>query len=203
MSRKLELAGKRFGNLYVISLVPDKIPNRHKWLCKCDCGNTYLAKGYNLANGRVKSCGCNQRKGHKTHGMSHTSLHKRWRSIKDRCTNPRCERYADYGGRGITICDEWENDFVAFMEWALSHGYEESLTIDRIDVNGNYEPDNCRWITLKEQNMNKRNNHFLTFNGETHTLTEWSKIRNIPLSTIYCRIYANKTNEEILAKKEN
>lgn len=203
MPRKYELAGKRFGKLYVLKLTSDKTSNRHKWLCKCDCGNTYMANTSDLVSGHAKSCGCNQHNGRKTHGMSYTSLHKRWRSIKDRCGNPLCKRYADYGGRGITICDEWEKDFTAFMEWALSHGYEESLTIDRIDVNGNYEPGNCRWIPLKEQNSNKRNNHFITFNGETHTLSEWSEIRGIPLRTIYYRIKAHKTNEEILARKEN
>ena len=131
------------------------------------------------------------------HGLSKTSLHKRWRSIKDRCLNPNCSRYMDYGGRGITICDEWRNSFENFRDWAFSHGYEESLTIDRINVDGNYEPDNCRWIPLSEQNMNKRNSHFLTVNGETHTLTEWSKITGISFSALKYRLKNGVSTDNI------
>ena len=103
--------------------------------------------------------------------------------MKTRCLNPNCHAYKDYGGRGITICDEWINSVENFNEWAISNGYNENLTLDRIDVNGNYEPSNCRWTSRKSQANNKRNNHLLTFNNETHTIAEWGAILNInPIS---------------------
>lgn len=115
-------------------------------------------------------------------------LYYSWRHMKERCYNPSCHDYRHWGGRGITVCDAWKNDFLAFKEWALANGYEEGLTIDRIDNDGNYEPSNCRWATRAEQSNNRRCLHYLTYEGETKTISEWSRITGINTTTIYMRI---------------
>lgn len=164
--------------------------NQAYWLCKCDCGNTIVTVGYCLRSGDTKSCGCllneNRGKSSKTHGMTKTRLYHVWLSMKERCYTSTCNTYKNYGGRGIKICDEWlgENGFVNFKEWSLANGYAEDLSIDRIDVNGNYEPSNCRWATRIQQANNKRNNVYITIDGEVHTLTEWCKILNVSRSTV-------------------
>lgn len=122
------------------------------------------------------------------HGLRHSRLYGIWLQMKNRCYNLKTERYPDYGGRGITICNEWKDDFKAFYDWAMSHGYQENLTIDRINNDGNYEPSNCRWITRERQAINKRNNHNITFNGETHCYAEWARITGIPRHAIVNRI---------------
>ena len=111
-----------------------------------------------------------------------------WRKIKHRCTNANNDRWGDYGGRGITVCSEWAESFEAFRDWALANGYRDDLTIDRKDVNGNYEPGNCRWITNQEQQHNRRNNHNITYNGETHTITEWARIYGLSENGLVHRI---------------
>ncbi len=126
--------------------------------------------------------------------------------MKQRCLNPNSEAYKHYGGRGITICEEWKNNFYAFVGWAFNNGYSEELTLDRIDNNGNYCPDNCRWATRLEQAQNQRTNVVLTLNGETHTISEWSRITGIPRTTIQNRIYAGKDVKYVLtfpSKKGN
>lgn len=121
-------------------------------------------------------------------GRKGTRLYSIYNNMLTRCYNSNSRSFAYYGGRGITICDEWLHDFQAFYNWAISHGYRDDLTIDRIDVNGNYEPNNCRWVTRAEQNRNTRQNHFITYNGETRTLREWANILNINYSTLISRI---------------
>lgn len=128
------------------------------------------------------------------HGMKKTRIYKSWERIKRRCNNPKT--YKNYGGRGIKVCDEWSKDFMAFYEWAMANGYRDDLTIDRIDVNGNYEPNNCRWVTMKEQENNRRNNHHITYNGETHTIAEWGDILNIPYKVLLQRITTYKWSIE-------
>ena len=137
------------------------------------------------------------------HGMARTRLYRSWTSMRNRCNWKKDKEYKHYGGRGIKVCDEWQNNFEPFMEWALSNGYDDTLTIDRIDVNGNYEPDNCRWITRKEQNNNMTSNVRLTHNGVTHNLTEWSKITEISYSTLQGRIRRGWKTEDILFKPIN
>lgn len=126
-------------------------------------------------------------KNHITHGMSGTRLYSIWRDMKNRCNGLKKRDRKNYFDRGITYCPAWEH-FEPFRDWALSHGYRDDLTIDRIDVNGNYTPDNCRWITRAEQNLNTRQNRFITYNGETHTLKEWSIILGINCSTLKSRL---------------
>lgn len=122
-----------------------------------------------------------------THGMTGTRIHNIWRSIKRRCYTKSHIEYKRYGGRGITACDEWQ-EFIPFYEWSMKNGYQDNLTIDRIDPDGNYAPDNCRWATQKEQQNNRRNNHLITYNGKTQTAKQWSEELNIKNSTIITRL---------------
>lgn len=124
------------------------------------------------------------------HNHSHARIYFCWQSMKDRCYNPNNKNYKNYGGRGIKVCDEWK-DFVVFEKWAKDNDYNDKLTIDRIDVNGNYEPSNCRWVDMITQENNKTNNRFITYNNETHTLMEWSKILNCNYNSLRTRLERN------------
>ena len=125
-------------------------------------------------------------------------LHRIWKGIKARCYNPNREAYSNYGGRGITVCDEWKNDFQAFYDWAMANGYTDDLTLDRIENDGNYEPDNCRWATRKEQGNNSRHNHLITAYGKTQTMQQWSDETGISYNTMKTRIRRGCTGEEIV-----
>lgn len=154
-----DLTGKRFGKLTVIRRYGTDRYKRVIWLCRCDCGNETIAAGTPLKNGHKKSCGCYKYEATFIHGFANKGnrLYNIWDKMNYRCVNVNYHRYKDYGGRGIKVCNEWKNSFVIFRDWALSNGYADNLTLDRIDVNGNYEPSNCRWITNAEQQKNKRN----------------------------------------------
>lgn len=135
-----------------------------------------------------------------THGMTGTRIHDEWRSMKRRCYNKRQADYHSYGGRGITICDEWLNDFQAFYDWAMANGYADNLTIDRKDVNKGYSPDNCRWVTQKVQQNNRRNNHLITYNGETMTATQFAEKYNMNYSTLITRLSRGWDIDKIMSK---
>lgn len=189
--RLIDLTGERFGMLTVIKRVDNDKNGQARWLCKCDCGNEKVILGGSLTrkNRATTHCGCIP-KNYK-HGMRNTRLYRIFSGMKSRCYNINEPHYDDYGGRGIKVCDEWLDDFMNFYNWAMDHGYSDDLTIDRIDVNGNYEPSNCRWVTMREQQSNKRNIHLISYNCEEHTLIEWCQILNLPFSTINKRIKAN------------
>lgn len=173
-SKKIDLIGKKFGRLTVVSEIG--YGNGYHgvvWHCKCDCGNEVDVIGYNLREGLSLSCGCYAKEvasiRNKTHGDSKSRLYRIWRGMKTRCYNSSEPGYKYYGARGIYVCDEWNNSYEAFQEWALNNGYDKKLSIDRIDTNGPYSPENCRWATAQQQNNNKRSNVLITYQGETHT----------------------------------
>lgn len=192
MGKFIDLTGQKFGRLTVIERAENNKNGSSQWVCRCECGNNKVVFIGNLKNGHTTSCGCLQReqavKANTKHGMKHTRIYNEWCGINRRCYNQNDRCYNNYGGRGITICDEWKNDFQAFYNWAMANGYADDLTIDRIDVNGNYEPSNCRWITRKEQGNNTRRNHLLTYNGKTQTLAQWADEIGISYDTLCSRI---------------
>ena len=192
MTKLNDLLGQRFGKLTVIARAENNKHNSAMWLCKCDCGTEKIIQGDCLLKGHTKSCGCLRASllpilGLK-HGLGKTRLHSIWLDMRRRCYKKNRKAYKDYGGRGITICDEWKDDFLSFYNWSINNGYEDNLTIDRIDVNSNYEPSNCRWITKREQCKNTRANINITYNNQTKTLSEWAEILKINYNTLHSRI---------------
>lgn len=135
-----------------------------------------------------------------SHNGTNTRLYGVWCAMKERCSNPHNKRYANYGGRGIKVCDEWLHDFSVFEAWSKANGYADKLTIDRIDGNGNYEPSNCRWVTQTVQNRNYSRNHNITYNGETHCIADWGTITGINRATILFRLKSGKPLEEVFSK---
>lgn len=203
MGNCIDLTGQRFGRLTVIRK-NGRMNRNVAWECKCDCGNTKTISSYSLRSGRSQSCGCLNKelvtKMMTTHGKSGTRLHRIWTLMKNRCTSDTSPDYPKYGGRGVTVCDEWLK-FDAFYEWSISHGYDDTLSIDRIDNDGNYCPDNCRWATKKQQENNKSTNSLIEYNGETHTIAEWADIKGINYETLRCRIkYFGWSPEKALTK---
>lgn len=204
-SRFIDLSGQKFGRLTVIDRAREFVDTsgKHRFMyrCLCDCGEYTYVRPFSLKSGKIQSCGClhkevaaSRGKENTRHGGSRRNvpyeerrLYSIWHGMKQRCENQRCSSYKDWGGRGIRVCDEW-HDFAYFQQWALSNGYDKSLSIDRIDVNGNYEPSNCRWCTKIEQMNNQRSNRFVEVNGEKHTIAEWSRITGIKCGTIAGRL---------------
>ena len=196
--------GKRYGRLTVIEIAGKGSHNRTLMKCKCDCGNEKVVPFGNLNTGRSNSCGCLERENYerlgnlnKTHGESKTRLYKEWKGMYTRCYNPNRHTYSNYGGRGIKVSEQWKT-FEEFKKWALSNGYSDNLSIDRIDVNGDYEPNNCRWITMKEQSLNKRNTIYVTYQGEKKPLKIWAKELNISYWTLKGRHTKGWTDREII-----
>lgn len=197
MPKEIDLTGKRFGRWLVLKKEDDYITpagDRYtRYLCRCDCGTERAVLSTSLRNGRSTSCGCYNAENKKevcrqnftTHGESKTRLYHIYYGIKKRCYNKNAYNYDNYGGRGISMCDEWISDYNAFKQWALSNGYNENLSIDRVDVNGNYSPGNCRWVDRVAQANNRRSSHVVEMNGQIHTLAEWAKILNIPYKRLH------------------
>lgn len=190
-TKKINMIGQKFGRLTVIEECKERDKHRHiLFKCVCDCGNYVNVLGTELRNGRTKSCGCLQKEKAKEantkHGKRNTRLYRIYYAMINRCYRINNANYINYGGRGIVVCDEWKHNFEAFYNWAINN-YKEGLTIDRIDHDGNYEPDNCKWITYKEQNNNKRNNIKITYNGKTQTLKQWADELRVNYSTLKSR----------------
>ena len=183
MGRFIDISGNHYGRLTVIAYQKNS-----KWLCRCDCGNYKTVLGSSLRNGNTRSCGCIHseqlaKRNHKKrkHGCTDDRLYGIWQGMKQRCRDPSRKEYKNYGGRGIKICDEWLHDFGAFREWALNAGYDYNAefmkcTIDRIDNDGNYEPNNCRWVNMKEQMKTRRNNRVRDLRGRFVKACEGSPV---------------------------
>lgn len=200
-ARVHDLTGNRYGKLTVLSYAGHTSDGKSKWLCKCDCGKEKVARAASLVAGTTKSCGClyyetrkiaiskiTEKKSHfYKHGMSKSRINNIYRRIKERCYNRNNPAFSYYGKRGITMCPEWKDDFMAFYKWSIENGYTHEMTIDRIDTNKGYSPDNCRWTTMTVQQNNRTNNVRVSYNGQEHTLSEWADIVGITKSTIYHR----------------
>ena len=189
-NKLIDLSGNRFGKLTVTKRVGTMWGSPY-YECMCDCGNTTFVSASNLRSGGTKSCGeCTH------HNLSDTRIYGIYQGMKQRCLNVSNPSYKHYGERGIKICEEWLDDFMNFYNWSMDNGYADDLTIDRIDVNGNYEPSNCRWATREQQSNNTRRNHLVNYKGETHTMSEWAKILNLDYETIARRISAEGWDAE-------
>lgn len=190
-----DIVGNRYGRLVVTEfshLSDDR--KRTYWKCKCDCGAEITTRGDGLKSGHTNSCGCynrdlvSQTKGATTHGLSDGRIYGIYSGMIQRCYNPNNTSYKRYGGRGITICQEWLDDFMNFYNWSMANGYQDDLSIDRIDFNGNYEPSNCRWATSQEQSNNTSRNLYITYKGETKSLKQWCNDLDIPYKTAHYKI---------------
>lgn len=190
--KKYDLAGKRFGMLVVVKEAGRSCHGGVVWECKCDCGETKYICSHELVKGHSTSCGCKRKTSlsrlRYRHGDVGTRLYKTWQDMKSRCQNKQNKFYKDYGGRGISVCEEWDRDYIAFRAWAISSGYNDSLTIDRIDVNGNYEPNNCKWSTQYQQANNRRSAHFVTYHGKTGALTNMCRELNVNYVSVKSRM---------------
>lgn len=180
MGLKIDLTGKRFGKLIVVERAGKDKYSRTIWRCLCDCGRYTTVMVGNLTSGNTQSCGCGH-DGHPTHKQTKTRLFNIWQKMKDRCYSQTNDAYVNYGARGISVCDEWRNDFLCFKKWAEENGYTDDLTIERNDVNGNYCPENCCWILKGEQANNKRN----TIRIKGRTLKEVCEMTGFQYGRLY------------------
>lgn len=197
--KTIDISNQKFGRLTVIEK-SQKICGKTAWKCICDCGNITYVTTSNLTCNRIRSCGCIKQeilmKRNITHNQRHTKLYEVWKSIKQRCYNPKHHAYKNWGGRGIKVCDEWKENFQAFYDWSYSNGYKEEcqksekdkLTIDRINNDGDYCPSNCRWVNRTTQSRNKRVNKKIIYKNEEHCLVEWCEILNLYYQTINARL---------------
>jgi hypothetical protein len=198
MRKFIDLTGQRFGRLTVISRAYRNRQREWCWNCICSCGNHCVIKGSNLKAGHTQSCGCIRIENppNLVHGFDGTLLGYARSAMQQRCYNPAHKAYKNYGGRGITICNEWLNNSKSFFDWAIKAGYREGLTLDRIDNNGNYSPENCRWATMKEQQNNRRNNHLYFIEGVGNTIGEWATSLNISVNTLFKRLKMGWSEEK-------
>lgn len=197
--KQLDLCGQRYGRLTVVRKAENASNGKSQWLCRCDCGNKKTVRRTNLLGGSTMSCGCLQKEAGaknaplaaaalKTHGMSKTRLNRIFKGIVNRCYNQNSPAYKDYGARGITVCGEWLRSRELFFRWARENGYADHLSIDRIDNNRGYSPDNCRWATNTEQSNNTRRNRVISLDGIEKTLAQWARQYGIPLRTLWARL---------------
>ena len=216
MPNFIDLTGQRFGRWTVIDRGADHFTKSGRpivmWHCKCDCGAMRDVDGFSLRNGKSASCGCyrsdvsreltvcRNKRNSKYNGPFDKRLYQIWYGMNARCYEKSHKSYSCYGGRGITVCSEWKNDYVSFRKWAIENGYSDKLTIDRIDVNGNYTPQNCRWATIKEQGNNRRTNHIVEANGERRTLTQWAETFGVRLDRVQYYVKRGYSGENFYRK---
>lgn len=199
MGKKIDMIGRRYGRLIVESEVGRSGSGSIRYLCKCDCGKEKEVDGTLLRNGQSKSCGCYNYDVITKYGNAvyKEKLYSVWNSIKDRCRNKNNKAYKNYGGRGIRICQEWENDYNAFKTWAYENGYSDRMWIDRIDNDGNYCPSNCRWATAKEQARNKRTTHKIRYKDKYICLTDAAELSGIKFATLKRRLDLGWTQDRL------
>ena len=198
MRTRVDISGQRFENLTAIAYSHTSKTHAY-WSFKCECGEVVVRNGNDVRRGRIKSCGCRQRKSSiKSHGDAKTRLYQCWKGMKARCSTNMA-----YVSKGIEVCDEWAESYGSFKSWALSNGYTDSLTLDRIDGSGNYEPDNCRWATPKQQVNNINTNIILTYRDQTKTLAEWCDELGLKYATVWRRLKrTNMSVEDALKRKD-
>lgn len=204
----IDLTGQKFGRLTVLHIsenyyVHKESGNRlRRWICKCECGNIIETTTSLLLSGESKSCGCLRKemlkKSLTKHGDYKTRLYDIYRNMKNRCLSNTCTNYNNYGGRGISVCAEWIDSYINFKNWALQNGYSENLTLDRIDVNGDYCPENCRWVDDIAQMNNTRHNKYLTYDGKTQSLSNWAREYGMNRKTLTARLNRGMNIEEAL-----
>lgn len=207
-NHRVDITGQRFGRLVAVEPVSKARDGQYIWRCRCDCGRTKDVILGDLKFGSVQSCGCfasesrsrilkewhkRNPHNHATHGKSNTRLFTIWTQMRARC---RDNRRKDYNGRGITVCKEWDSSFEAFRDWAFNNGYSDDLSIDRIDNNGNYEPENCRWADRITQCNNRRSSRMVTYQGRTQTLAQWCRELDLSYNAISLRINQRGWSEE-------
>ena len=201
MRKKIDITGERYGRLVVIRELSKNSIGETMWLCQCDCGRLIILRGSSLRSGNTRSCGCLKGESLKTRGITHngtgTRLYHIWANMIQRCTNENNKCWARYGGRGITVCDEWFY-FTNFKKWALENGYSENLSIDRINVNKGYSPTNCRWSDSITQANNKRTNHYIDYRGRNLTISQWATLLQISPKTISTRLQRGWSVERTL-----
>lgn len=204
MTKPLNLVGQKFGRLTVIERAENDKKGNTRWLCSCSCGGKTTVGVYHLTRGKIQSCGCIKKEmlsnRDNAHHKAGTRLYSIWAGIKERCFNSNHKNYDRYKGRGITMCDEWKDDFMSFYNWAIKNGYKNGLTIERINNDGNYSPANCRWATREEQANNTSRNHFIVFNGEKHTIADWAKKFDIDYKRLNNRINSGLPLEKCFYK---
>lgn len=204
MGKFIDLIGQKFNKLTVISRAESRRQPSGKlvtyWNRVCDCGNKAQVRGCDLKDGHVSSCGCS----HIKHGYSHKEkLYSVWQNMKRRCYETTNKRYKNYGGRGIKVCDKWLHNYIDFRNWAIGNGYKDGLTIDRINVDGNYEPSNCRWVTLKDQQNNTTRNRILEYKGLKMSMAQFADKYNISYSKFNKRIQMGWNIEKIIKELGN
>lgn len=205
----IDLTGQKFGRLTVIERAPTK-NKRTMWKCVCNCKDktVCIVNGESLRSGKTKSCTCLSREKVRirmtqkslTHGKTHTRLYNTWHNMKQRCNNPNSKAYILYGAEGKKVCDEWQK-FEPFYDWAISHGYRKDLTIERIDGTKGYSPENCRWVTQKEQCNNRRSNIKITYNGKTQSAGQWAKEYGLKATLFRQRLKKGWNIERALTEK--
>ena len=206
MAKKLEInQGDKFSKWTIIEEIAPKIISnkpRRMFRCKCECGNIGEVQLVCLRNGHSTSCGCEQKKkasaANTKHGLEKHPLYSTWKNMKRRCNNPNASEYENYGGKGICVCEDWSSNFQSFYDWSIDNGWSKELTIDRIDTNGNYCPENCRWASIEIQMNNTTRNHYIEYEGNTYTLSTLAKHLNIPYNIVRYRLSNCKWNVEQL-----
>lgn len=203
MSKLLDISGQKFGRLTAIRFIKINSHRDAVWLFRCDCGKECETVAFHVKDGHTRSCGCLKLEmaivANTKHGLHGTRLYRIWCDMNRRCFNSKRKDWVNYGGRGITVCAEWQNDFQPFCDWAIANGYNDNLSIDRKNNNKGYYPDNCQWATKKHQNNNTRANREITAFGKTKNLQQWADELGVNHTTILFRLRKGWTPEDAVS----